>query len=341
MRQFITIKCGVLLAGAVLVSLLACCAADTGAPVVTEDDLTPFSTVQDVIVQDAGGGKTYAYFWLGEALEQDPERVEQIAARLLEDSAQNLRTALETEGLPEEERASLEAQLEEYESRRMYDEILDTLRDMAREQQRYDPVIPPQEAANRAGWMLEQLYGLDLTGKELFLSCYQSAAGDVFNRYGGRMVWDVNALDGPLVAANVAEQVCASCVLDATTGELVEGSYLFTEEEQAAMEKTPAAAAYLPGNNGWDTQHPGYAQTADAACQQLVQAFLRSPLADGAAVTGTKSLEDQYTVLAFRLSCDNGKNYEFTREYYADPYIQYDCEGYPLRAYQFQNEAYS
>lgn len=341
MRQFITIKCGgILLAGALLLGLLPGCGASTSAPVLTEDDLTPFSTVQDVIVRDAGGGKNYAYFWLGEAIEQDPERVEQIVAHFLEENAQNLRTALKTEEVSEEERAVLEAQLKEYESRQMYDEMMNTIRDMVREQQRYDPVISPQEAANRAGWMLEQLYGLDLTGKELFISCYQSAAGDVFNLYGGRMVWDVKALDGPLNTARVAEQICASCVLDATTGEVVEGSYLFTQKEQAAMEQTPAAAAYLPENGGWNTQHPEYAQTADAACQQLVQAFLRCPLADGAAVTGAKSLEDQYTVLAFRLSCGNGKTYLFTREYYADPYTQYDCGGYPLRAYQFRNEAY-
>ena len=58
------------LAAALTMSALVSCAPQESRPVVTSDDLTPPSAAQEVIAQEAGGGKNYAYYWQAENAEE-------------------------------------------------------------------------------------------------------------------------------------------------------------------------------------------------------------------------------------------------------------------------------
>lgn len=335
MRHFITIQRGsALLAGALTLSLLPGCAASTSAPVVTEDDLTPSSAAQEILEQD------YAYFWFGEALDKDPERVEQLVLNYLQHGAQTLRELLQTDQFSDEDKEAIKAELENTESEQMQSQQMEQVQKWAQEQQEYDPVISPQEAANRAGLLFEQAYGLDLTDTEIYVNCYQYTASGGYTPYGGRMIWEAVALDGPLASIDTAEQARAFCKFDSTTGEFIEAAYYFGEEEMAAMQNTPIHEAYLPGTYQWDTQHPKYTEIAETMRQQLTEAFSGCMFADGAAVTDAEQIQDKYTCLTYRLCCDNGRNYELSRHTEVDPYTQYDFGGYPLRACFILNEAY-
>lgn len=331
MRQCITKKRGsALLMSALAMALLPGCAAEPGAPVVTEDDLTPSSTVQEVLKED------FTYFWLGEAMEQDPERLEQLVLHTMQEDQQQLRDLIQSEETSEEDKAILMEALDGTDQ----DAVLQDYQKWAQEQLEYDPVVSPQEAANRAGLLFEQIYGIDLTGTEIYIDCIQHEANGDDITFGGRMVWEATALDGPLASVRVSDQARACCTLDATTGEFITAYYVFSDEELTAMQNTPVHEAYLPGTYQWDTQHPGYPEAVNAVQQQLTQAFSGCMLADGAAVTDAKPVQSQDTALAYQLCCDNGKSYKFVRRANVDPYTQYDFGGYPLRACYIYNEAY-
>lgn len=335
MRQCITKKLGsALLMSAMLLALLPGCAADTSEPVFTEDDLTPSSTVQEVLEQD------FTYFWIGDAQDKDPERFAQIARNTLQyqnAKVQAVHETLQQTSLTDEQRESAEAQLKEYET-----EAIGELQEMARAQLAFDPVLSPQEAANRAGQLMEECYGLDLTDTEFFIQCYQPSPGSSY--YNGRLVWEISALHEPLVILDPyggnQEQTRAYCTLDATTGELVSAIYCFTEQEYAAMESLPASEAFLPQDLKWDTQNPAYAEASDTVQQQLILAFSGSMMADGARVTDAEPIEGTYTPLAYRLRCDNGRTYDLMRDLTIDRYTACDFDGYPLRSCLIRNEAY-
>ena len=323
-----------LLAGTLALGILAGCAQHASEPVITQDDLTPSSAAQEVLEED------FAYFWLGEAMEKDPERVEQIVLRSVQANEQFLRDLLQSEELTEDNKAVLMAELERFEDENNRDATMQELQKEAQEQQEYDPVISPQEAANRAGLLFEQLYGIDLTGTEIYITCNQHQANGDYTPFGGRMIWETVALNGPLEKLDMNGQRLASCTLDATTGEFIQASYTFTDQELAAMQNTPIHEAYMPGYYQWDTQHPKYTEVTETMRQQLTEAFSGCMFADGAAVTDAEQIQDTYTCLTYRLCCDNGRNYELLRRTEFDPYTQYDFGGYPLRACYIQNEAY-
>lgn len=281
MRQCIAIKCGgALLAGALAVSLLAGCAAGESGAVVTEDDLTPSSAARDALLQEAGGGKTYAYILTGEGSGDA--------------------------GGPE-------------------------------------PAVSAQEAANRAGRMIEELYGIDLSGAVLGLkrdeNAYSGLPPEAAEAAAPRAVW---------LASWMGEDGRGSivCGLDADTGAWLRVSYTPPASEWRAADSTPLADCFVPlpgsvsGYRGrWETAAPGYEETIGALTAEAEAALSGSLLTDGAAVlkTDVRLIEKPggSNALELELACDDGNTYILYR---INGRTDYDFSGYPLRAYLFWNE---
>lgn len=275
---------GFLLAGAALLAaawLLAGCGARGGA-VLTQDDLTPSSTAQQAILQEAGGGKTYAYTLAGEG---------------------------GNAGGPE-------------------------------------PAVSAQEAANRAGRMMEEVYGIDLTGAVLELKRSQNAYSGLPAGAGEaaapREVWLARWTgEGP--DANNGHFICG---LDAATGAWLRVSYTPPTSEWRAMDETPLAACFVPLPNSfsglrgrWDEAASSYHETAQALIAQAQASLSGSLLTDGAAVLSAgirfEEKPDGCNFLMIELICEDGSTYILHR---TAARTGYDFGGWPLRAYQFWNE---
>lgn len=279
---------GPLLAGAVLLAgilaaawLLAGCAAQ-GEPMLTQDDLTPSSAAQQAILQEAGGGKTYAYTLIDEGGgESGPE-----------------------------------------------------------------PVVSAQEAANRAGRMMEEVYGIDLCGAVLELkrgqNAYSGLPAGAGEAAAPREVW-LASWTGEGPDANNGYLMCG---LDAATGAWLRVSYTPPTSEWRAMDETPLAACFVPlpgsfsGLRGrWDEAAPSYQKTVQALIGQAQTSLSGSLLTDGAVVLSAgirfEEKPDGCNFLMIELTCEDGSTYILHR---AAARTGYDFSGWPLRAYQFWNE---
>ena len=325
---------GSLIILALVMSFLAGCSGGEGQPVVTDDDLTPSSAVQTVLGLDAGNGKTYAY-----DLAQDVLGFlnwEETEANIRESTEQEIRwtqdliTNATDEELEEQgtSRQELQDYLDGLQSETGLEERLKLARQEWETQQDISPVVSPQEAANRAGWMFEKAYGIDLTGKELQLAYSQTAGSD-------RMQWDVWTkfmdFDGNIY-----------CALDATTGEFIHAGYsVLTDEENERILQSPVPDCYVPSSpdepmGHWDPTAPSYQQNVESLMAAVQGEISGSPLVEGAAVTDMAAelvLENSF--LDLRLTCDNGKTYILRRDGYGADRPGYDCGGCPLRAYTF------
>lgn len=315
-----------LLTGALLLTLLPGCAADTSVPVVTEDDLTPASAAQDALRQEAGSGKTYRYFWPPE----DPARAEEWARSYIEEKH---RADRENPNFSSEEDQALLDRLNQ--------QILDLwMDDLAKQEQIPMPAVSPQEAANLAGRMLEQAYGLELSGEELrlWLDELYFAPGNSYTEQPRCTVWKVTDMQDErfLCEINAETAVC---------------EYLCYEEsdaELAAAAQTPRAScchalSEADGSLVWDPDSPAFAPLAQTMMDEACAALSGSLLVNGAQVTGAEYLppepyadgeERPATDLHFILSCDDGRAYHLcggSLKFYPE----YDCGGYPLRAYAF------
>lgn len=312
-----------LLAGALLALLLPGCAADTSVPVVTEDDLTPASAAQDALRQEAGSGKTYRYFWPPE----DPARAEEEARSLAE---AQLREQFAKPGNADE---ATQAFLKE----RQQAVAEQFLSDWAAQGQQ-NPAVPAQEAANLAGRALEQVYGVDLSEQELVLDLAKVYASVSADGPVEAMVWRVTD----------PQRNRFLCEINAETAAWVYLCYEESGEELAAAAQTPRAScchalSEAGGALVWDPDSPAFAPLTQTMMDEACAALSGSLLVNGAQVTGAEYLppepyadgeERPAADLHFVLSCDDGRAYHLcggSLKFYPE----YDCGGYPLRAYTF------
>lgn len=317
----------VLLALTLALCAAAGCAASESQPVVTEDDLAPFSIVTEPAEgagETTGGGteKSYAYDWppehIGEALEQ-------------------MRREGAVSAVLQEPDATTEEQL---------NATMKLYRSGWEEELALNPAVPPQEAADLAGRVFEELYGVDLTGKTLCLTCFESDGNMLYPAVGGgvmRKVWAVRVSEEDADT----DRPGLECTMDATTGEIFCLRYMPSHAEFDAMMQTPPTACYSVDTRRWNEADPALAPVL-AAMREAVQEILSgSVLTGGAAVTEAKTeLAERETDLgAFHethllFTCENGSTYLFVRLPPAEPYPQYDFDGYPLRGYAFFNDTY-
>lgn len=333
-----------LLAGALALALLPGCAAEPFAPVVTEDDLTPSSTAQQVIAQVADNGKTYAYVtpdWTGDWDTREAE-LRQRNEQELEALQELLDTGkVDTIGLTVEE---AEKQLEILRDPSTLESQLAQERAAWQEQQGLDPVISAQEAANRAGWMFEEAYGIDLSGRQLTLNCFRSTGTNsgMFEVSAGpgdgRVMWEAR-VDPDDFHGNI------TCVLDATTGEFSSAGYAaLSEEENERILQSPKAECYLPDRPDdpaaapyhWDPDAPSYPQTVADMKAEMQATLSGSPLVGGAQVTGIEEeLTHENHSIHLNVTCDDGKAYRLEQVSPGMGKTGDAYGGYPLRAYSF------
>lgn len=206
-----------------------------------------------------------------------------------------------------------------------------------------EPAVSAQEAANRAGSMIEELYGIDLSGAVLGLkrseNAYRGLPTEAAEAAAPREVW---------LASWMGEDGRGSivCGLDADTGAWLRVSYTPPPSEWRAADSTPLADCFVPlpgsvsGYRGrWDTAAPGYEETIGALTAEAEAALSGSLLTDDAAVlkTGIRLIEKPggSNALEIELACDDGNTYILYR---INGRTDYDFSGYPLRAYLFWNE---
>ena len=255
---------GSVIALALVLSLLAGCANSESQPVVTDDDLTPASNVEELIEQVADNGKTYEYHLMEEG-------------------------------------------------------------------QEIDPIVPPQEAANRVGQVAEELYGLDMAGQTLLLH---------YDYHGSeRAFWEVFSS-----SAITSDDSFLDCWVDATTGEIVTVMYQTGKTEQAEYLKIPAASCIVPRKDdpdhiaGWDTDAPEFAALVEQAKEQVSVALSGSVLIGGSQVTGVEYLPNTRIVppdpfVILNVTCENGRSCKLVQEGDMLYYPDYNCGGYPLRGF--------
>lgn len=345
MRQTAYRKACAVIVLTLVLCLAAGCATGESQPVVTSDDLTPFSTVARS--EDGTGGgqvqpavsvpeeKDYAYIWPAEDMEA---------------SAVKLRGQL----VDEYEAADAEGFENQMDVAKRIEERIAYMRTYWEGQRSLDPVVSPQEAANRAGQIFETLYGIDLTEKTLRMSCQaRTTAGGGDSSGLCRAVWQVhvgNELDdGSTIEPPAGSYDQIECNLNAVTGEVLNVRWLVSNEECTEIMKTPMADCFIPikepsgwMRGGWDETHPEFVPTMQAMMDAFTPLLSGSILTNGAAVT---SVEYQLvnrdipgeTVnrLNFFITCENGKTYLMQRNEAIQPYLSYPFDGYPLRAYRF------
>jgi len=329
-----------------MLCLAAGCAANENQPVVTNDDLTPFSPTS-VNAEDGAGGeqggeaqsavrvpepeKDYAYNWPAEDMEASEARLREEVETY----------ALSMGGTEQEQAAYIE-------------DCVQSSLDSWREQRALDPVVSPQEAANRAGRLFETLYGKDLTDKKLRLYCFLYSGETNANRPAwwvrigddtddGSSIWNPGAYD----------QI--DCKLDATTGEIISVKWIVSNEEYTEIQREPMPDCFIPikvpsgwMKGGWDETHPNFEATMDALIDEFSPLVSESILTNGARVTSVqyklidREIPDEtVNKVAFFVACENGKTYIMQRNEAIQPFLEYDFDGYPLRAYYFMDAAYT
>lgn len=307
-----------LLAGTLALGILTGCAQDVSEPVVTQDDLTPASAAQTALQQEAGGDRTYAYFWPAE----DPQRAKEWAQNEVEEQ---IRELFEDPAYADEEARALLKQ-------RQQEAVQSLLSDWEAERQ-LTPVVSAQEAANLAGRAAEQVYGIDLSGKELKLKLVQIYHGSTSAQAGQPkgMIWHVTERG----------QSRFFCNINAETAAYEQTDY---DEDLAEAEKTPRASCSYPlGGKGeywvWDTESPEFEPLIQNMLNEASVALSGSLLVGGAQVTEAKyqprpGEEKEPDRLVFRLTCDNGQDY-YLIGYRIKFYPEYNFAGCPLRGYKF------
>ncbi|MCM1297703.1 MAG: hypothetical protein NC311_19370 [Muribaculaceae bacterium] len=324
---------------ALALSLLVGCAGGESQPVVTDDDLTSNSVVQAVLNLDVGNGKTYAYVWA----DSDPEELAGviIEANHLEARIRAWQADLERaigqgdeEYLRQISDLSIDEARLEYEkckSGELLKEQVQEIVGLVQAQLALDPVVSPQEAANRAGVLIEETYGISLSDQKLILNCSQTdPTAAVMYHYNGRMVWTATLMQ-PDGSGSLLERF--SGVIDATTGEWIRAEYTLSEDEMTMLETNSIASFVIASESRFDTENPAYFETVEAEKPKVMEAFAKSSLAEGAAVTGVR-MEEDFARMVFCFTCDNGKTYRLLR---TSNYFEYDFGGYPLRAYTIWN----
>ncbi len=342
-----------LAAGAALaLGLLAACAPRQSQPVVTEDDLTPPSAAQNAIELDAGNGRNYAYDWPAGDVEATMARTEEEEKSYFKEMDEWLARAeqMTPEELAEAGFASIEQAREQHRMIQAHQtEKIASYREYLEKQAALDPVVSPQEAANRAGALFEQFYGVDLSEDVLQLECYETQGDTLLDpeRTGPqRPIWAVTLrkIQDPDTENNL------SCTMDATTGEILFTDYTASGQEIEARRELPHPASfeqfdgYAAGTGRWNADDPSFAPLVEEAERNLERLLSGSVLTAGARVTQVRGDLTEYdggeNTLWFSVSCDNGRRYRIAADMRYDPLGPDGTQTpFPMRGFRVWSDA--
>ncbi len=290
----------------VMLSLFGCSAVpDSSAPVTTTDDIRPSTTVDEVVAATPVE-KVYPYLWLAEDPEQSMELI-----------ATDARFASLNENLGEE------------------DWIWDDFLGQLKREGEIDYIVTPEEAANLAGSIFEESFGLTFN-EEMPISLQLLTDGTT-------AIWYItNTLDLSSVDWLYALEI------NATTGEigyLTSGpDYMGFYADMFETEKKPSFVTLEGEFNSligyWDETHPQFKNDMTEIKDMLLSEIEGSLLLQGASVVKMEETFNEMVVddtrhteeLRVLVTLDDGRKMLFYDGYdIATSY--YDIGEYPLKMF--------
>ncbi len=286
--------------------------------VITEDSILP-TTTADEVIESIPEDKNYDYIWLAEDVEKGVE--------LIESGGYPLITAEFFASSSEQVIANLNREAE------------------------YDPIITAQEAANIAGNILIEAYGisqedfgtliLNIATDFGYWSVYQQ---DIYSETEMGVPWrifiNIDATTGALNAVQVTpmelsyvEEMYASPTAESFV-ETENPSQPFATMEQSGLED------YRYNNMKiglWDEDHEMFQTEIDKEIAALTKQLDGSPVLQGATLTelsimsvpGSVDQED----LGFEGKLSDGRTIKLIRDPFYGPFLSFEQDRYPFRAY--------
>ncbi len=253
----------VLLAGGLL---LTGCGGSASSLTGQDDDSLSVTPAADLVLEEvASNGKTYAYDWVGEMSEEE-------LARRAQQEQEQLRSRMEEEG---EDPDKIDLALQDYTVQ------LEREQEELQAAQQRGTSLTAQEAANLAGVLMEEVYGLALEGRtiRLYLTLTETETIEVLmglkEPYPQKVVWEAELEKGS------EQESSAQCTIDANSGKLLSCCYLPSLQEKQDCISDEWMEFVTPqqvGGELYDTQSAAYeaylGQTKDAIGRFLALAGL-------------------------------------------------------------------
>ncbi len=304
-----------------LVFLTSCSQpAQTGAPITTQDDIAPTTTVDEALAI-ADSQENYSYLWRAEDIDSTVEDYLEIYEQ---DKADG----------------------HDVPSQDYIDNHIKQLRQALGEEYKIEANITAQEAANIMGAVCENIFGFSKTE----ISYIEV---NINKTQTGRPFWTTFAISGSMHEHYILMHIN----IDATTGLVLNvypsatsqpGESLQLTNKEVTGELSPAFVVdkiddygYVIGT--WNPQHEQFEAEMDRAEEQIETAITDSALVQGSAITSVSYnlikneyvSEDPKLYLTFDIALDDGRTIVAQRELTIEAYLDYNLEGYPMRAYTF------
>ncbi len=313
------ILCYILITGIITLSFTSCSyltqpTEEQTQHVVTSDDLTPSTTVEDIIATAETDGVNYDYFWAAGDID----------AALAEMAMYGFTT--ET---PEEEE-------------RLRSEFLENERRALEEEAKISYVVSAQEAANLAASVTTKALGINLDvqhytdlqlmqndNSQSFWSVYTSVEG------GFHVNVYIDAITGQFIGIKLE-------ILPDSHERLLER--IETLEAQKVAECFVVTQEYDNGtiDGIWDETHESYDSTTAKLEEELTEALFEYNILQGASITSVEILHEfpeyppQYgeiNELLFTIELSDGRTLRAIRRRDTAPYINYYINDRVLSAY--------
>ena len=268
----------------------------------------------DAAMGVAENGKLYDYFWRGEMDEQQlEEQCEKEWQKILA------------------EYQEMDADQETIENRRKeFDGEIDWMKKELEKARLLDPAVSAQEAANTAGMLFEDAYGLDPEENTLFLDCVENPD----SRGVKRLEWLIQT-----GRQNPSEEGMGFCAVDATTGKVISCSYLpsgWETENCVSEELLPVVRTYSEEGRqlyAYDPSHPQWPEFAEEKRAQI-QAFLRQAGLDkNRTVERIQAEENELNGFRFTVSFADGGKAEI--QFSLRPWCVSDWGEYPGKGMEY------
>ncbi len=276
--------------------------------VITADDLTPSTTVQDILQSTETDGVDYKYYWLAEDIDGTIDMMRKTS--LYDNSTEPEIVAFEK--MAQEQQKMLEQEFA----------ILSA--------------VTPQQATNIAVSMVKKAYGISFDEQYyIHLNLYEKEGGGA--KWAVYMkLWDsdldadveLDATTGALLFLNLQETAPTQEGMENTQ---IAQSYTVHEKLQSGII-----------NGMWDETHESFDATAQKLQEELTAALTDSEVLQGAIVTDVnyalelkqKHKTTQSNVcLVFNITLDDGRALEAVRKQDIAPYVDYQYNNKALTGY--------
>ncbi len=324
------IKKTILLMGIIITTFLTSCGAaaqqaqEPQEPVITQDDITPSATVEEVLEIDAGEGKNYAYLWEAEDIDAAMQEYDKVYYT------------------PHIENASGE-QKEWLESER------ERKKEQLQEELSFTPVISAQEAANVVAVFAQKAYGINAEEYTIKMSLGVGVTDMLTSQVNEEMlIWHVSVYNKEtdsyyilLIDANTSYILDSSISLDFSVIDELQGEKI----AECFNVTSTVDLGYVTGT--WDENHESFESTINKKKEELRAEFEQSGFSQGVNIaqiepvftesTHPSGIDEEF--LAFLIKLEDGREITFTNLPFTAPYTEYNYGGYPLKGYHISTQA--